>query len=236
MSAALKFKPDEIEEFDPFLADLIRSAEREDTLFGPVTASLVNGYWESVISRRIESINDVPFVVINSIIRVNMMALLYYINEIGDSEEALALSGTLHSVGLHLSEFQTQFGRQAAMLSLMKKINEWIHVDALPPPEIAPILFEDRNRKEQKPSEFLEEVYGDWIESGSIYQYHLSRIDPKLLQGLNNEFRGRRDMLKTILPPKKKETDQLLSNAGISPRRSSERTRAAAVLRRAKPT
>jgi hypothetical protein len=40
------------------------------------------------------------------------------------------------------------------------------------------------------------------LEAGTIFQFQIGKLDPQLLQGLKNQFKGRADELRAILPHK----------------------------------
>lgn len=101
-------------------------------------------------------------------------------------------------------------------------------------PSVAPELFVGRVVEEA--SSFLRRVYSDQLSAQVIFQHNIRKLDPKLMQALNNEFAGRRAELKELLPPKSVETDRLLQKAGIRPTAPTRRATAAALRRAARPS
>lgn len=74
------------------------------------------------------------------------------------------------------------------------------------PPEIAPELYADRKDKDEQPIEFLERVYGQWLEGNGLYQFTLSRLDHILKRALDARHGGkRRAELSALLPNKQAE-------------------------------
>lgn len=79
------------------------------------------------------------------------------------------------------------------------------------PPEIAPELYAERERKSEKGVEFLNRVYGPWIgPNATLFQPVLRKLDKGLMQRLSIEFLHRTDELAKFLPPKMREVDARL--------------------------
>lgn len=77
-------------------------------------------------------------------------------------------------------------------------------------PRKAPVEYRNRQDRSQKASEFLEQHYSIWLRGNGLYQHELRRFDKSLMQGLNNEFRGRFDELSKLIPTKRSEIDARL--------------------------
>jgi hypothetical protein len=83
-------------------------------------------------------------------------------------------------------------------------------------------------RKSGKASDFLQEHYGAFIEAGVCFRPDVKRLDPKLEMALSNEFRGRTDELRAILPTKADEVDARIESELGSPIRPENRRAARA--------
>lgn len=94
----------------------------------------------------------------------------------------------------------------------------------------AAMEFRDRTDRAQKASAFLEEHYGSWLRGNGLYQNELRRLDKSLMQGLNNEFRGRFDELADVIPTKRSQINALLGPDAES-MSTAERKRALDTLR-----
>lgn len=97
-------------------------------------------------------------------------------------------------------------------------------------PETAPETYVPRGQ--EKSGDFLRRVYGSYLEAGVLYQPDVRRLDPSLMQALNNEFRGRRDELRALIPTKQDQTQRRLREAAMRPVGSEARERLLATLRR----
>ncbi len=70
--------------------------------------------------------------------------------------------------------------------------------DVPPLPQEAPAIWDKATGL--KPSEFLIATYGVWLEAGVLFRPKLREYDRKLMMALENEYRGRTDKLKELLP------------------------------------
>lgn len=80
-----------------------------------------------------------------------------------------------------------------------------------PLPEVAPQLYRERPDAKETAEGFLRRVYEPWLAAGCLFQFHIGKLDPPLLQGLKNQFKGRAEELRAILPTKKDEVSQRLA-------------------------
>lgn len=78
-------------------------------------------------------------------------------------------------------------------------------------------------RKSGKASNFLIENYGKFIDAGVCFRPDIKRLDPKLEMALTNEFRGRTEELRQILPTRSDATDARLAAEFGAPVRPDDR-------------
>lgn len=78
-------------------------------------------------------------------------------------------------------------------------------------PTRAPEIYRERSNPTETAEQFLRRAYEPWLASGSLFQFHIGKLDPSLLQGLKNQFKGRAEDLRAVLPRKKDEVDQRLA-------------------------
>lgn len=161
-------------------------------------------------------------------------ALLYFRVEL-DGGRSETLSSALSEAILTIDSFETEIARNLAADSLVSALKSWSS-SPLPPPPSAPELYSNRAEASENAASFLVRVYKPWLLRASIFQHQIQKLDPVLLTALNNQFRGNREELRALLPPKKAQTDKLLKEAGLKPEKRSDRIRAGAILRKARPT
>lgn len=101
-----------------------------------------------------------------------------------------------------------------------------------PVPVDAPQKWEADRQDGETATDFLARVWGQWL--GRLDQRTLRDRDPKLMQKLDNDYRGRRSDLRKFLPTKSDESQRLLEAAGISPQNPRDRQRIASALRQAR--
>lgn len=80
-----------------------------------------------------------------------------------------------------------------------------------PLPAKAPEIYRERSNPAETAEQFLRRAYEPWLSSGSLFQFHIGKLDPTLLQGLKNQFKGKSDDLRALLPRKKDEVSQRLA-------------------------
>lgn len=95
-------------------------------------------------------------------------------------------------------------------------------------PKVAPKRYFPR--QSGKASDFLKEHWGSYIEAGVMFRPDLKRLDPKLEMALRNEFRGRPDELRALLPNQTDAADARLAAEFGAPIRPEDR-KAAMVAR-----
>lgn len=78
-------------------------------------------------------------------------------------------------------------------------------------PAKAPEIYRERSNPIETAEQFLRRAYEPWLASSSLFQFHIGKLDPTLLQGLKNQFKGRSDELRALLPRKKDEVDQRIA-------------------------
>ena len=78
-------------------------------------------------------------------------------------------------------------------------------------PEVAPQLYRQRPDAKESAEGFLRRVYEPWLSAGCLFQFHIGKLDPSLLQGLKNQFKGRAEELRAVLPTKKDAVSQRLA-------------------------
>jgi hypothetical protein len=78
-------------------------------------------------------------------------------------------------------------------------------------PATAPEIYRERSDPAETAERFLRRAYAPWLASGSLFQFHIGKLDPTLLQGLKNQFKGRSDELRALLPRKKDEVDKRIA-------------------------
>ena len=80
-------------------------------------------------------------------------------------------------------------------------------------PETAPVLWEDAPKRE-KPIEFINRVYGDYIRQGLMTQGDLRHLDYKLYRAFHNWCDRKEIDPKTIVPPGRRRTEKILDEFG----------------------
>lgn len=78
-------------------------------------------------------------------------------------------------------------------------------------------------RKSGKASDFLKENWGPYIDAGVMFRPDIKRLDPKLEQALTNEYRGRTEELRAILPNRSDAADAKLESEFGGPVRPEDR-------------
>lgn len=78
-------------------------------------------------------------------------------------------------------------------------------------PEVAPQFYRERPDAKETAELFLRRVYEPWLATNSLFQFHIGKLDPPLLQGLKNQFKGRAEELRAILPTKTDAVSQRLA-------------------------
>lgn len=84
----------------------------------------------------------------------------------------------------------------------------------------------------EKASDFLDRVWGHWLNAKRLYRPYLRSIDPKLVKALEYQFADDLPTLAKLLPTQDVETDDIIAEAGLVVRTDSERRVVAAVLKR----
>jgi hypothetical protein len=79
------------------------------------------------------------------------------------------------------------------------------------PPAEAPAIYRERSDPTETAEQFLRRIYEPWLSAGCLFQFHVGKLDPSLLQGLKNQFKGRAEELRAILPIKKDAVSQRLA-------------------------
>lgn len=69
-------------------------------------------------------------------------------------------------------------------------------------PAEAPEIYRERSDPAETAEQFLRRTYEPWLSAGCLFQFHVGKLDPSLLQGLKNQFKGRAEELRAILPTK----------------------------------
>jgi hypothetical protein len=90
-----------------------------------------------------------------------------------------------------------------------KKFMSQPDVPRLELPETAPVLWEDAPKRE-KPIEFINRVYGDYIIQGLMTQGDLRHLDYKLYRAFHNWCDRKGIDPKTIVPPGRRRTEKIL--------------------------
>ena len=78
-------------------------------------------------------------------------------------------------------------------------------------PAEAPAIYRERSDPTETAEQFLRRTYEPWLTAGCLFQFHVGKLDPSLLQGLKNQFKGRAEELRAILPIKKDAVSQRLA-------------------------
>ena len=107
-------------------------------------------------------------------------------------------------VGLQMPDAQTHIEEEATAVGATTP-------DTPPLPVRAEFSYRDRPDTRETAEQFLRRVYEPWIAVGSLFQFHIGKLDPPLLQGLKNQFKGRASELRALLPRKEDEVSQRLA-------------------------
>jgi hypothetical protein len=75
----------------------------------------------------------------------------------------------------------------------------------------APEIYRERSDPAETAEQFLRRTYEPWLSAGCLFQFHVGKLDPSLLQGLKNQFKGRAEELRAILPTKTDAVNQRLA-------------------------
>ncbi len=79
-------------------------------------------------------------------------------------------------------------------------------------PDKAPELYSERVDKKEDAISFFKRVYKPWLDKGVvIYQDNLRGnhgLDPKLLQGIRNQYKGNKQKVAAIVPPKSSRVEK----------------------------
>lgn len=78
-------------------------------------------------------------------------------------------------------------------------------------PTKAPEIYRERSNPAETAEQFLRRAYEPWLAAGCLFQFHIGKLDPTLLQGLKNQFKGKSEELRALLPRKKDEVSQRLA-------------------------